>query len=230
MAHATSSPSPPLSLQSFVRRDAEGVSQSSPALPSAVNCRGDGQQAGRMEGNRNRISHRGQKRLQQLQQGQFPRRGEAGAAGPAMQTDRQASDASHVTALLPPYPAARRSCPGSTETEPRHGGSGAEDSGARAGRDGERHRDREGSLRSHPPPSCGNIEACEWLRNGVGTQGSNRAMGACVTTFLSGPCKLLLPSPASGAMLKFEESFPRQVVKDDAAASFVSFVLGKQPP
>ena len=51
---ATSSPSPPLSLQSFVQRDAEGVSHSSPALPSAVNCRGDGQQAGhgRMEGNR----------------------------------------------------------------------------------------------------------------------------------------------------------------------------------
>ncbi|XP_052529237.1 amphiphysin-like [Tympanuchus pallidicinctus] len=40
-----------------------------------------------------------------------------------------------------------------------------------------------------PTEQAANIEACEWLRNGVGTQGSNRAMGACVTTFLSGPCK-----------------------------------------
>ncbi|XP_048822261.1 uncharacterized protein LOC125702693 isoform X2 [Lagopus muta] len=42
-----------------------------------------------------------------------------------------------------------------------------------------------------PVPKCPetNIEACEWLRNGVGAQGSNGAMGACVTTFLSGPCK-----------------------------------------
>ncbi|XP_042748613.1 uncharacterized protein LOC122192173 isoform X2 [Lagopus leucura] len=50
----------------------------------------------------------------------------------------------------------------------------------------------------------------EWLRNGAGTQGSHRC---CVTTFLSGPCKLLLPSPASGAMLKLEESFPWLVGK-----------------
>ncbi|XP_048785742.1 uncharacterized protein LOC125686119 isoform X14 [Lagopus muta] len=57
--------------------------------------------------------------------------------------------------------------------------------------------------------------------------GLRGAMGACVTTFLSSPCKLLLPSPASGAMLRFEESFPWQAVKDDAAASFVSlFVIG----
>ena len=39
------------------------------------------------------------------------------------------------------------------------------------------------------------------------------------------PFQLLLPSPASGAMLKFEESFPRQAVKDAAAASFVSFFV-----
>ena len=55
------------------------------------------------------------------------------------------------TAALPqPGPprtaAARRSGPGSTETEPRHDGSGTEHSRAGAGRDGERHRDREGSL------------------------------------------------------------------------------------
>ncbi|XP_048821541.1 uncharacterized protein LOC125702404 isoform X2 [Lagopus muta] len=50
----------------------------------------------------------------------------------------------------------------------------------------------------------------EWLRNGAGTQGSHRC---CVTTFLSSPCKLLLPSPASGAMLKLEESFSWLVEK-----------------
>ncbi|XP_042746935.1 uncharacterized protein LOC122190877 isoform X2 [Lagopus leucura] len=62
------------------------------------------------------------------------------------------------------------------------------------------------------PPSAvehGGAER-EWLRNGVGTQGSHRC---CVTNSLSGLCKLLLPSPASGAMLKLEETFPGQVEK-----------------
>ncbi|XP_040535065.1 uncharacterized protein LOC121111492 [Gallus gallus] len=47
-----------------------------------------------------------------------------------------------------------QSCPGSTETEPRHDGSGAEDSSAGAGREGERHRHRKKHLRSHNPPPC----------------------------------------------------------------------------
>ena len=60
-----------------------------------------------------------------------------------------------------PTAAARRSCPGSTETELRHDGSGAEDSGAGAGRDGERRRAGEGTLRGRKPPPCG-VRGWEW--------------------------------------------------------------------
>ena len=57
--------------------------------------------------------------------------------------------------------AVRRSCPGRTETEPRHDASGAEDSSAGAGREGERHRDREKHLRGHNPPPCA-VRGWEW--------------------------------------------------------------------